>query len=812
MSALPIQKDAGLEPDLKQWFDEASRTFGWDLVMMLDRKSINQILLQNYIAKFDAQSYLPPMSGIPESGEGELTELVGLRYDLPRLSFDEANLGEPTATLRMHLIGGVRLQWNTSGAVPKLRSISYISPINTDVLEQPVNIRSASASSVGNQIVLDLGSGALTENVSKARLHCGLTGKARRAVGAWTAHWLSQRPPALKEYILTELTETDLSLFRPRHIRLLTQSQNPRSVRGADDHGEGAVLAFVALEGGKTGTLPSPRDVTSGNWKYLLGGRSGYSSCWFFDRVALLRLIMSNAFSGQIRGPNSTVTANNPGALTERIYKDAMGDEHLGVSFSTKSALHFDYRNVRHYPGAPWNTLSGQFSVPLYQTDEYRNVYGFLSWNIVGASQFGHLQRHGWGTWGNSKWIFMNYETLDTKGRVVFGYDFDIHFVCMPSLRDGSVEFGPVASNVVFKDSESWTWLALQARTAVFEEITAVMSQCFLAAADNINTIVKRNVLFPGNQAIALDAFYQSHDVVLAGHLDAAFTIDIQEALIDAGAKLQLRASAPGPVEWRASLIEGSASDVGHVDERGLYHAAGAISGAYARVRISARFGDHVTYALISVSAAGLQISPAVQLVTAGSLARYFVRAGGTTAWSWDTAGLKGKLVAPVPEPGEHFEEGEMQYVPPGITEVGGSYLTDTVRIRSGNRSSSADIFVLSGTELYSLKIKRYLPDESAELSVFDPAGREVNVPLFKAAGGGTLNGNIVSSGVAPEKPYIIIMAVTEIEHIGVFYGVLLLPLPLSILDNTASRAALTGVPLKMPTFVQTPGGYAHDL
>ncbi|PVZ16420.1 MULTISPECIES: hypothetical protein [unclassified Pseudomonas] len=813
MNASLIQKNADLEPDLKQWFDEASRTFGWDLVMMLDRKSINQILLQDYIARFDAQSYLPPMSGVPESGEGELTELVGLRYDLPRLSFDEVDLSDPTATLRMRLIGGVRLQWNTSGAVRKLRSISYLSPINTDVLEQPVNLRSASASSVGNQIVLDLGSGAFTENIPKARLHCGLTGKARRAVGAWTAHWLSERPPALKEYILTELKETELSLFRPRHIRLLTQVQNPRSVRGADDHGEGAVLAFVALEGGQTGTLPSRRDVTSGNWKYLLGGRGGYSSCWIFDRVALIRLIMSNTFSGEITGPNSTVAASNPGTLIKRSYTDYTGIQHIGVSFSTTSSLHFDYRAVSHQPGSAWDTLWGKFSVPLYEKDEYNNVYGVLSWAITGMLQTGQLERFKPGAWGSSKYVVMDYKKLDTQGRVAIGYDFEMLFACMPSVQDGAVEFGPVASWVSTKTPEvPPSELSRLAQKAVFDEIREVISHCFLAAAENINTIVRRNVLFSGSQAITLDAFYQSHDVVLAGHLDYAFTIDIQEALIDVGTQLQLRITAQKPVEWRASLIEGSASDVGYVDEQGLYHSAGAISGAYARVRISARSGDYVTYALITVSAAALQISPAVQLVTAGSLARYFIRGGSTAAWSWDTAALKGQLVAPVPEPGEHFEEGEMQYIPPGTAEVGGNYLVDTVRIRSENKTSSADIFVLNGTELYTLKIKRYLPDESAELSVFDAAGREVNVPLFKAAGGGTLNGNIVSSGVAPDKPYIIVMALTDIPSIGVFYGVLLLPLPLSVLDNTASRAALMGEPLKMPTFVHTPGGRSHDL
>lgn len=113
--------------DMLEWLRGGSRTGGFNCIVAYDRTRTNTVLLQEYIERFTAGTYLKPINmDVPTSGKTrELT--YDYILDAGRLSFENASIDKSKARLTMHVIGGsqVSLEESDSGQL-KVAGISSI--------------------------------------------------------------------------------------------------------------------------------------------------------------------------------------------------------------------------------------------------------------------------------------------------------------------------------------------------------------------------------------------------------------------------------------------------------------------------------------------------------------------------------------------------------------------------------------------------------------------------------------------------------------------------------------------------------------
>ncbi|PYD83758.1 hypothetical protein DNF23_58235, partial [Pseudomonas syringae pv. pisi] len=70
---------------------------------------VNNLLLQEYIARFSSNAYLKPVSGEVALSDGFKERIHNFILDTPRLTFSNNDLGQSHATLTCSILGGTQL-------------------------------------------------------------------------------------------------------------------------------------------------------------------------------------------------------------------------------------------------------------------------------------------------------------------------------------------------------------------------------------------------------------------------------------------------------------------------------------------------------------------------------------------------------------------------------------------------------------------------------------------------------------------------------------------------------------------------------
>lgn len=793
MDTKRLGSTASISAELKTWLQEKSRTFGWDAVMAFDATSANSFLLDDYIFRYSESSYLPPLSGVIQEGVGSYTELVEVVYDNPRLSFENTDLSEPTATLRCRGVSGMRIQWDTGGSYNKIMSLAVLDPLSFDVYESVVLLRTMPATLSGGKVVLDLGSGADRERIDRARMHYNAPPSARRKAGAWLAARMAEYQPLIRQYVLGELADDPQIGFSPRHIRLLTQSAG---TSGNGEAADGAILVFLAAnEPGPA--LPSPADVSKGEWRYLLKDRnSSYNAMVLYDLLPVGR------------------------QLIEQVLQDDTRDNYFSWE---KRNVSYPLRTISiesEYTKSGWSLFWSPASVLKFTTSggSVNNYYEIpLDYPMRHSLQGAYfIQGKSSISWGN-EWHDENKANVGVStARVPELTSCELNgscFTCSSYFDVGASISAAFRGNALVCSFEPMKhyiygsndiWQGCRGRHDVFmQHALEPLTRKFQRAALTLNLHESPAFTLGQHWKVSPTDVEACHDLVLAGRTrrsSDSWVIDPLESLISTQETVRFSASS-GQVRWSIHQVGGAPGDLGSISPAfgayAVYTPPRSLKGQFTRVRVIADSGRESRHALVTVAAQPASISPSIQIVTAGSSARYLVRAGAPIDWAWDTNGLKGRLIEPIPEPGESFEKGEMQYVPPSQNEIPASgWLIEELRVRTPNGDATAEILVVNSSSLLDLRVKSFPTPYSAELAVYNNAGTEVSVELIKVAGSGTLAGKFVSSDEHPSKPYVIVQALLDIPGFGKLQSFLLLPLPLSLLEGTASRAAVMGTPL----------------
>lgn len=94
---------------LLQWMRDPDTNvmWGWNMIAVMARNKTNQILMQEYLARYDADSYLPAITAEVVAEDSGFKQVIhDYQLDAPRLSFTHADLDDARAQLAMAVLGG----------------------------------------------------------------------------------------------------------------------------------------------------------------------------------------------------------------------------------------------------------------------------------------------------------------------------------------------------------------------------------------------------------------------------------------------------------------------------------------------------------------------------------------------------------------------------------------------------------------------------------------------------------------------------------------------------------------------------------
>lgn len=733
--------------DLLAWFKERPRTLGWDAMLAFDQASTNALLLQQYIERFGRDSYLEPVNGTIELGSGKVVEISNYLFDKPRLSFEHADLQSPTATLRIQGLGGLRLTWNVSGTSPKLDAISYEYPVNGDIHQSTVTLTSKSVSVQDRKVIIDVASG------SDPLLKFGGTLNEKQRAGEWVKREFGLKPPEVREYVLSELKTSRGFPYEPEDVVLLTQAAPEGHRRDSSRYGDGAVIAFVRMTGGTNGDKPSAEDA---QWRYLLDhSAEGHSALLVYSQEFLLRGVISQLLRshGFLAGATQDRSDWALRIIDDGVWKTIISEGNLAGNFKSPPGSSVDY-NVG---------LSSNLSA----------VYSGFKDNSV------NLTSIGWASVSDEDIANPEIEGMELRTEI------DVVFAVRTIVNERALVLLGLGTKTV-----DWPQGPIKQLNDQLNFMPGLKDGTLNLAVGIITSSLMGSIVLPGDRPISLKDVAIPGDMVLYGNVSqerVGLRLNQHEVLVGAGNSFQFSTDTPGSATWTIELVDGQANGPGAVSDSGLYTAP-AVTSTYARVRLTVTRGGHTNQALITVVRELAAVSPAVQLAVTGSRARYFVRGGAVGEWEWDTSGLKGELKLPDVEPGDEFEPGDMQYIPPATLD--GDYLVEEIRVKVGSNVSTCKVIVTKGDAL-TLVAELAADGLSATVKVVGSDGQPAEVPLTKVAGSGQLDGNRVTSEDQPVEPFIVVQASIAVPVVGTFSGYLLLPQPLRLLEGTRSLAIL---------------------
>lgn len=217
---------------------EGSVTEGWGAVAAYSRSRLNRLLEQQYLARLEDNSYLPPFSEVL-SGQavGEKVKVQRLEFGEPLLSFSSASMQNSRATLTMNIVSGTL---DTLGALISSTVVSEALGLWVQ-LEVDLKTVTGEVDRYG-RVSLDLSRAAtVSSNLFEhtPRLNALLT--------AALQDWLRALPA---RHAVFELGTVDFSGYdplAPTRFIIRTQAAPGAKIRGAQNHGDGAVLVFIQL-------------------------------------------------------------------------------------------------------------------------------------------------------------------------------------------------------------------------------------------------------------------------------------------------------------------------------------------------------------------------------------------------------------------------------------------------------------------------------------------------------------------------------------------------------------------------------------
>lgn len=626
---------------LDEFFEsmKTAKTYGWDALVVYDRGRANQLLLQEYIDRFDEGRYFPPLNFVTDTTPGVRWEITyDYLLDKPRLSFENSDISSSRADLKMRIVGGkqVSVMRQQGTKYYQVTRLKHADALNGAVLHARISLDVApgSVGEVG-RAVLDLSHKDL-----KFYLTVGDSEEENEAGGLRFKREFDKWPDEDKVFRLNTLVVNEQDFLQPESFFMRTHPAPDSAIMNAPSHGDGEIILFVRMRGSSNGDFPP----TNEDLHYLLP-TSAFGPCTvniIIGRNLLFLKLMESALArvadlvvpelAMLEGPAvgarlvkgskrlTGVELGDHGAVSNLVLQTDMvlagrNDQQRDAVFQFKAGGELDGMEV---------TVAGSqvFDVKFDLSGDARSASINCEWELI----FEADPRYRANDEGRFQLFFVsNIKPLVFKSAV---------------LTEG-LDKG-VINNLVSATSRYFTGL--------FTEIAEQLAP----RADAVNVLQLHRILFGNASSWILPTDPKlPADLIQPGFLAPTRTdyqISDTELVMGAGRQHTFSLSEGVQARWSVENLPGEDGYPGCIDpETGVYKApeAADLPLKHKRVIVTATTALHVSKALVSVVTRSIGFDPVVMAVADDqSSNKITASALGEATITWAVApGFKGQLI-----------------------------------------------------------------------------------------------------------------------------------------------------------------------
>lgn len=669
--------------ELLQWLREAPRTLGWNAIVAYDKTHANIALAQDYIARFNSDSYLRPISDKVDTAEGETEYLYGLSLDSPRLSFENAKVQWSLAKLAVKVVGGTQVTLRTqSGGQPQVVQVSSYDALNGPVITMGLSLGvSLGDVDVKGRIVLDLSKG------TDISVNFADTPEKRRIGGDFFRTCFENLPDEQKVFVLGQVVSTEGQFLKPHNVQIRTHAAPGAGEPGSPVTGKGAVLMFITMEGEAFGTFPS-EDI---DLHYLIPGDMDFcTSTLLLDNAFFIRRFIEEGCRrmSQSTHPFTCEIEHSTAGFVTHI--TALSGQYTGQPFSRQLP------GVRVVLPGLKTPLTAQGDAQVSFELSFEGDAVVMQWKgqiqqdcqLVASSTVSYPLPSSW------LWRKRYKMKVDPQNRTLtWGAEGDELSYC-------KVAPGAYAELPEFAQHFASISACVEAQLGLQLELCV---EQFMSPLEHLDVFRLNSILFQVDQVIQPTRSELAGDLVIFGEVAAgstAFTISPLEPLIGPGEALQFSVSTNaavrqvGELVWTVENIPGTSGNTGRVDGNGLYTAPAVteISGRFKRVRVKVSRGAQSSSALVSIALRDVTFNPLIVVVGTGQKREMSAVARDASQLEWTIADpSSGSQVIASLEPG-----GDHTYIAPPVQDKPAyTFSLDEVWVRHAGSETHYTSYVL---------------------------------------------------------------------------------------------------------------------
>ncbi|WLG99811.1 hypothetical protein PSH92_20960 [Pseudomonas beijingensis] len=645
-----------------------SVTLGWDAVVFMNRAKVNSLLEQQYITRFNKESFLKRIFGAPfmTPDKSEYLEMSGLILSHPRLSFEKASLRNSRATATMDIVSGtVSYVRKSSGQAPGAVIYSYVVGANQGfTLTMDIDL-AASRGTVNEQgrVIVDIG------DAYNCRCNLVNESRAQETLGDFFKALFLEQKPEDRVYELGMLDLRDVDLLAPRSFLIRTMATDEGKNRASDDYGEGAVVLLVRTkgnpeEGGDPGEgaldylIPDDRHPATG--KALYSGSLVLASRVVFDWY--IRDAIQKQIGGHLR-----LVASESNYVAKTLIA-AVGEFEL-PAFDLKWHTDAYHSHTLRNDGPLRFKLADPDPQKSFRVAANGDCALELSLEGPRLLPF-HLHNWFWALPDKHKY----WNAIATaRVQAIFTPELSsgLNYVTFEQKTNPIIQFSGNWDPESLIDSPYDDYLLRQLDTKLRPSFLDVLKVFRTLDLPGLNVLAISNLLFPERNALQLTEARLPGDLLMVGHIDpkeTTFTLDPLLPVVKAGdtqtftiRQLGYRSS---DVTWSVRSVDGSRA-VGTITN-GEYLAPDVhlLDGSAIRNVVTATYTDSTTgkevtaSALVVVVLTGVVVTPSMLLIEMDNRRQVRLKATsvGAGPFRWTPRSNVGSL---------HVEGDEAVYTPP---------------------------------------------------------------------------------------------------------------------------------------------------
>lgn len=602
--------------ELLAWMEGKSKTYGWDALVTYDKRKTNALLHQQYVEKFDQDSYIPLISTTLAASGYTTYHLYGLKLSVPKLSFQKADLQTSKADLTLDMVGGTILsRLKVPGTVERIDRLQQVSPMGSPQLTMTLPLDITPGTVNQQNVTLDISKG------EEFRANFVVGDFDKELIGSMFKVMFQALTPAQKTFSLGGICGELNDELTPESFQLRTLAA-PLADPGEKVKGDGAVVMFITFKGGRPGDIPPKPDPNDPKgFRYLLPkderGEIYTGAMLLSNRVLFDKVI--------------------GGGLVKRLGNDTQFKPYDGVN-----DLAWSLRSISGsipVPGFQYSYQTGGYPQTLVELHNPRFSFLFDTDLTVDRDQGGLML--SWNKRNSARGTVWFKDTVPPYEQshlftVYFAHQYKQHFDAVVDRSNGVVEFtrNPVSpfdfETSITVDFPNKGEHLSNLHAAVRDRVHSLVDRAFANfEIPSVDTFLARNLLFPSTHAFQLTQAHVTGDLFLFGHIDPVRTsavISPAQLMIEAGKQQQFNIVGGGAgglsVLWSVRDTAGETLDVGSISAKGLYTApaASALENGSVTVLVTAEGtldGKPIKIsALVSVVDNTIAVNPSYQVLS----------------------------------------------------------------------------------------------------------------------------------------------------------------------------------------------------